>query len=71
MATVKTDTDYSGRPVRPVEELIDNSASIPPESYMDMIMVLDDGTEVACAGDIGYPLRANGTIDMDHPVPLK
>lgn len=70
MATVKTDTDYSGRPVRPVEELIPDDGSF-LEKYIDRFLVLEDGTEVADFGDVGYPLGTDGHIDFDHPIPLK
>ena len=63
------DTDYSGRPLRPIEEL--EQGQVPPLEDV-IVRVLDDGTEVAQWGDDEfYRLGPDGSPDFDQPVDPK
>lgn len=63
------DTDYSGRPLRPIEELEHDPAPIPEDL---LIMVLEDGTQVAQWGDDEYyRIGPDGGPDFKQPVDPK
>ena len=66
MATQGIDADYSGNPLRPVEEL---TAGDPPPFPDLLIQVLPDGTEVVCWGnDEYYHRKPDGQPDFDRPI---
>ena len=68
MAYEAVDTDYSGRPLPPIESLEDGEA--PPIDLL--IAVLKDGREVAYWGEGEYyHLGADGAPDFDRPVDPK
>ncbi|MCY4377368.1 MAG: hypothetical protein OXC31_26720 [Spirochaetaceae bacterium] len=64
MADQTVDTDYSGRPLRPIEDL--EEGEVPPIDLL--IAVLQDGTEVVDWGGEYYHLDADGRPDFDRPL---
>lgn len=62
------DTDYSGRPVRPISELVDDSKDRDIEEIVDRFVVMEDGTELADFGNVWYPVSSDGRIDFEHPI---
>ncbi|MFW5828396.1 MAG: hypothetical protein ACOCU4_09895 [Alkalispirochaeta sp.] len=71
MAKARLDSDYSGRAVPEVEDLVDDRENMSPEEYVDMFVILEDGTKAAYFGDVCYPLDAEERIDFEHPISLR
>lgn len=71
MAKAGLDSDYSGRPVPEIKDLVDDTENMSPEDYVDMFVILEDGTRAAYFGDVCYPLDADERIDFEHPIPLR
>ena len=65
MARETVDTDMSGRPLRPIEEL----EAGPVPKWEDMtVAVLDDGSQAAHLGGGLYLLGDDGRPDLNRPV---